>query len=308
MARANPKFSWLGQYKIACNYELSGRFFHAVMDDGKEYALNFLDGENLQWAQMGEPFIWDAYSCLKGDDTTYLVHIRPRQYGGKINHAWIIDLAENLVTLVVMEEGVAPEIPRIISATPVFGALKIPGRKLSEKRHTFTDRLVGRQIKWRYSPAYVVQHIYHSEEFYRMPPYTYEVLKARYEDIKDSMTEDQYTQAMKRLERMKDEPGPGRFWEEPCFHIRISDNMELFVFFEENMLRDDPAHARGGNGVLLLIDIERLADVGLVFNTGKYEMLSAVGEPVEPVDVTDTLPSYSVKEQLVSVPSIFWEK
>ena len=134
-----------------------------------------------------------------------------------------------------------------------------------------------------------------------MPPYTYEVLKARYEDIKDSMTEDQYTQAMKRLERMKDEPGPGRFWEEPCFHIRISDNMELFVFFEENMLRDDPAHARGGNGVLLLIDIERLTDVGLVFNTGKYEMLSAVGEPVEPVDVTDTLPSYSVKEQLVSV-------
>lgn len=308
MARANPKFRGLSQYKTAYNYELAGQFFHAVMDNGREYALNFLDGENLQWAEKGEPFVWDSYECMKGDDTTYLVHVQPRQYSGKVNYSWIIDLNESLVTMVVMEEGIVPEIERIIRATPIFGALKLQGRKLSEKRHTFTDRMVGKQIRWRYSPAYVVQHIYHSEEFYRMPPYTYEVLKERYDGLKDGMSEEEWEKTSAMLELRKNSPTPTHFWEEPSFHIRISDNMELFGFNEENMVRDDPTHARGGGGVLLLIDVERLTDIGLSYCLGDYYMLGACGETVEPVDITDSLPSYSVKDRIVSIPSIHWQK
>ena len=78
MGRPNRKFFSLSQYRAPFNYELANQHFHLVMDNGKEYSLKFLDGENLEWAEKGEAYKWDAYECMKGDDTTYYVHAQPQ--------------------------------------------------------------------------------------------------------------------------------------------------------------------------------------------------------------------------------------
>ena len=81
MGKANRKFKTLAQYKAPFNYELSGKHFHIFLDNGDEYSMFFLDGESLQYAKKGEAYIWDSYECMKGDDTTYFVHVQPHSMG-----------------------------------------------------------------------------------------------------------------------------------------------------------------------------------------------------------------------------------
>ena len=65
----------------------------------------------------------------------------------------ILDLAQDLVTLVITEEGKLEEAERLIKVTPVFGAIQHLNKALPEKRHAFTDRMAGRRIIWQYSSA-----------------------------------------------------------------------------------------------------------------------------------------------------------
>ena len=57
------------------NYELAGKTFHLILDDGRDWLVNFLDGENLLIAEKGKTFVWESYECLKGDETTYVVRV-----------------------------------------------------------------------------------------------------------------------------------------------------------------------------------------------------------------------------------------
>ena len=43
MGKVNRKFFGLSQYKGPFCYELAGKQFRLVMDDGKSFALSFLD-------------------------------------------------------------------------------------------------------------------------------------------------------------------------------------------------------------------------------------------------------------------------
>jgi hypothetical protein len=215
----------------------------------------FLDGESLQYAKKGEAYIWDSYECMKGDDTTYFVHVQPIQYGGKVNYSWILDTAQNLVTLVITEEGVIPAAERLIRVTPIFGAIKVQGRPLTEKRHSFTDRMVGKHIYWHYNPGFSIQHIYHKPTLYRLPKYDVEGTKKKYEAETDPEEKARLAAMLDRFERTK-ESYP--FCEEPCFHITINEALNLFCFVEENETLTDPLKAIGGGGLLLLQDIEPL--------------------------------------------------
>ena len=91
MGKVNPAFIGLSQYKAPFCRDLAGKHFHLVMDDGSELSLNFLDGENVQIAEKGGPYIWETYECMKGDETTYLVHVQPAAGNGLINKSWILD-------------------------------------------------------------------------------------------------------------------------------------------------------------------------------------------------------------------------
>jgi hypothetical protein len=302
MGKANRKFYSLSQYKAPFCYELSGKHFHIFLDDGSEYSLFFLDGENLQYVKKGEAFQWDSYECMKGDDTTYFVHVKPYQFAGKVNHSWILDLAQNLVTLIITEEGVIPASERLIRVTPVFGAIKAQGRQLTGKRHSFTDRMVGRHIYWHYNPGFSIQHIYHKPTLYRLPQYDVEGMKKRYEAATDPEERARLEAYLDRFERTK-ESYP--FCEEPCFHIMISDTMNLFCFCEENETLTDPKKAIGGGGLILLQDIERLTDVGLGYGLGEYYMLSAYGVENENGDEVDSLVAPYDETRLQTIPCIY---
>ena len=302
MGKANRKFKTLAQYKTPFNYELSGKHFHIFLDNGSEYSLFFLDGENLQYAKKGENYIWDSYECMKGDDTTYFVHVKPLEFEGKVNHNWIIDTAQNLVTLVITEEGVIPASERLIRVTPIFGAIKVQGRKLNEKRHAFSDRMVGKHIYWYYNPGFSIQHIYHKPTLYRLPHYDVEGTKKKYEAETDPEERARLAAMLDRFERTK-ESYP--FCEEPCFHITINENLNLFCFVEENETLKDPLKAIGGGGLLLLQDIERLTDIGLGFSLGEAYMLSAFGVENEDCDEVDSLISPYDQTKLETIPCIY---
>lgn len=302
MGKTNEKFIGLSQFRVAFNYELSGKHFHIFLDDGKEYSLHFLDGENLQYGEKGEALIWESYECMKGDDTTYFVHIQPSKFKGKVNHSWIIDLAENLVTLIITEEGMIPASERLIRLTPIFGAIKVQGRKLSEKRHSFSDEMVGRHIYWHYNPGFAIQHIYHKPTLYRLPRYDVENLKKRFAESTDPIERARLAPYVDRFERTK-ESYP--FCEEPCFHIRISDTMNLFAFCEENETLYDPKKAVGGGGLILLQDTERLTDVGLSYCLGEYYMISAYGDENDNGDPVDELVAPYDQTKLQTIPCIY---
>jgi hypothetical protein len=306
MGKDNRKFYGYSQYRAPLNYELAGKFFHLIMDDGHDYKLRFLDGETLEWTVNDASRATDGYTCLKGDDTTYFVHVQPQALGGKVNHAWIIDLAQNLATLVVTEEGAIPASARLVRVTPVFGAIKQAGRPLDDRRHSFTDRMVGRHIIWHYSPSFSIQHIYHAPHLYRLPLFDMATFSKRFEDKAGNVTDpEDIARIAKRqayYERTK-ELYP--FCEEPCFHIRISENMNLFCFCEENETLLDPEQAIGGGGLILLQDIERLTDVGLSYCLGEYYLVSACGEENFDGDPIDQVPSPYDQTRLQTMPCIY---
>ena len=281
------------------------------MDCGKEYSVHFLDGENLQVAEKGQAYRYETYECLKGDDTTYLVHFAPADKNGLVNVSLILDTEQNLVTLVLMEEAFDPELPRLIRTTPYFGAIKRPGRALPEIRHHLSDRMAGKHIKWHYTPKMNLQHIYHSPICVRAssgPEQTYEeAMRSRLE--KDFASEDPEVrkQAEATFKRMMDRLNYYPFYEEECFHVWISDRLNLFCFVEENMTRRHPEHKEGGGGILLLQDVDRLVDVGLCFSPGEYYMCTAYGVENEIEDPLDTAESPYDWSVLTAMPSIRWE-
>ncbi len=308
--REKKQFIGLSQYRGAFNYELAGKSFHLVMDDGKELSMVFLDGENVQIAEKGRPYIWESYECLKGDETTYLVHVRKAD-DPMINMTWVLDTEQRLVTMVLMEEGYDKEFPRLIRTTPFFGAIKVPGRALPEKRHHLSARMAGKHIVWHYNPGFALQHIYHSPICCRasagpdengVPKDTERRFAAQLNSEDPEVRE----RAEKLIAMYKEREKFYPFYEEESFHIWIKDNLNLFCFVEENMTRLSPGGREGGGGILLLQEIDRVTDVGLSFCAGEYYMCTAYGEENDIPDPLDTAESPYDWSVLESMPSIRW--
>lgn len=307
MAKTNPRFFGLSQYRAPFNYELSGRHFHFVLDDGREYSMYFLDGENLQWAAKGQPYQWESYECLKGDETTFFVHFAPAAQQ-MIHYSFIIDTAQRLVTMVTMEEGTS-EYPRLIRVTPYFGAIRVPGRELPANRHSFSDRMAGRHIFWHYNPGFTLQHIYHTPDCIRADSGVdadgKQITPAMlYEKELNSPDPELRREAQEKIDIYARRAEYYPFYEEPSFHIRINERLNLLCFVEEIMISADPEHQNGGGGILLLQDIERVVDYGLCFNRNEYYMVTAYGEENEDKDPLDTKPSPYDWSHLTSMPSV----
>lgn len=310
MGPINRKFIGLSQYRVPLCYELAGRHFHVVMDEGKEYSLHFLDGENIQIAEKGQSYVWESYECLKGDETTYFVHIMPAAGEGKINHTWILDTEQRLVTFVLMEEGFDPEYPILIRVTPFFGAIKVPGRELPSIRHHLSRRMVGGHIFWHYNPGFAIQHIYHDAITCRASTGVDDSQEAMRERLKDRLSSEDpavRAEAEASLRRYSERKAFYPFYEEECFHVWIKDNLNLFCFVEENMTRRAPNHDYGGGGILLLQNIERLVDYGLSFSAGEYYLCTAYGEENEAGDPLDTAESPYDWSKFHAMPSIYWK-
>ena len=61
MGKVNRKFYGLSQYRGPFCYELAGKQFRLVMDDGKSFSLRFSDEKSLQWSGSDMPPRTDGY-------------------------------------------------------------------------------------------------------------------------------------------------------------------------------------------------------------------------------------------------------
>ena len=74
MLKDNPRGNYgLDQFRPPLCFELTGKQFVFVMDDGVDYILRILDENNLEWNLEGKEPKREDYECLKADDTTYLL-------------------------------------------------------------------------------------------------------------------------------------------------------------------------------------------------------------------------------------------
>ncbi|MCQ2512251.1 MAG: MoaF N-terminal domain-containing protein [Lachnospiraceae bacterium] len=298
-----PKFDPLLQFRAPYNYELAGKNFNIIMDDGNEFFICFIDGENLQWAENGGDFVWRKYECLKGEANLYFVHIIVSTEKGKeVHYSLVLDVAQDLVTLVITEEGLIEPFERLIKVTPVFGAIKYPGKALTEKRHCFTDRMTGRRIEWHYSSNFFKMHIYYKPTLYRLPKVDVGSFERRYAAEEDPAEKERLKGW---VDRFNTELPLYPFGEEPCFHITINDHFNLFCFCEENETRLYPDHSIAGGGLILLQDLDRLVQNGLGYGLGSYDLTTAYGvERFEP-DEVESLDSPYDNTNLETIPCIY---
>ena len=298
-----PKFDPLLQFRAPYNYELAGKHYQFVMDDGNEYYVNFLDEENLQWVENKNPYVRKRYECLKGEKDLYFVHIIISEEKGKeVHYSLILDLAQDLVTLVITEEGKLEEAERLIKVTPVFGAIQHLNKALPENRHAFTDRMAGRRIIWQYSSGFNKMHIYYKPTLYRLPKVDTESFRRRMEAEEDPAEKERLKGFVDRFDRTaKTYP----FAEEPCFHITINDHFNLFCFCEENETLADPEKAVGGGGIILLQDPDRMIQNGLGYAYGSYTMCTAYGKEVFEPDEVESLDVPYDETKLKTIPCIY---
>ena len=299
MGKVNRKFPGLSQYKAPFCYELAGKSFRLVMDDGRVFALRFLDEKRLEWAEDDRPLRVDEYRCLPEDE-------------GKFAYNWVLDTEQRLVTLDIMEWYYEKDLDHLIRNTPSFGAIDVPGLPLPAIRHHLSTRMAGKHIFWHYNPGHVLQHIYHSPRAIRastgdgLTPL--ETQRNRMKYLLESPNPEDRAEAEKSIEAFRQRETYYPLFEEPCFHVWIKENLNLFCFVEEIMCRRSPNHDQGGGGLLLLQDIERLLEVGVSFSANGSNMVSAYGDSNENDDPFDTLPTPYAEEwkNLTSMPSIYW--
>ena len=164
MEYPRPEYS-IGHFARPNSWELDGRDYALVMDDGYDLCLRFRDRKLAFIPDGAEPSPELAYYCFKADDTTYFVSFEVSQ---KENHVFVLDLAQRLVTHLICEKGVNPRFPQVIRRTFCFGAIRMRGYKLPYKRHSFTTEHLGTTVQWRWSPVMVTKHAYLESNWYRI--------------------------------------------------------------------------------------------------------------------------------------------
>jgi putative NADH-flavin reductase len=261
-------FEGLSQYRGPLVYELAGKNYYLIMDDGTEGTLSFVSGENLTWfPKYGSP-VSERYECLKADEDTYLVNWEVTDAKPRTGVSLVLDLEQSLVTAVIAQSGTNRRFPNLVTNQIVFGAIKLDGRELPFKRHGFTSDLVGKRISWRYNPEMSVTHVYFDSHYIRV---------AGRPGMENSPM----------AIEMRENP-----YDEPCHYIKIKKHIYLVSFLEDHLT----FRGKTGNNMLILMNSARLHDVGRSFGLGQTGMpenymFSAVGQWMESDGSVESEPS-----------------
>ena len=242
-----PKtYEGMSQYRPPLCFELAGKRFELVMDDGYEYLLSFKDRKTLEYGVLGGSTASYEYDCLKADDDTYLVNFEYTGSSPRAGIAFILDMEQSLVTENYCTVGENPRYPQMPKPKIIFGAIRKEDGTVPHIRHGYTEDLVGRSIKWSYG-TFAVVHVYSSERYYRLtiPDEAFERLKKenpeRYEELRKRNGETLY--------------------EEPGDYIKIKDGIYAFNANEEMACRE----GRFGSNLFFLMNLDRMHDVGRAF-------------------------------------------
>lgn len=240
LGETKPEFYGLSQYCAPFCYELAGKQFHLVMDKKKDFYIHFLNENMLEWSQAGKKAKVYTYECLKGTELVYFVHFEVAGTKPFTDITLILDVEQRLVTYIRSQTEYNKKYPYLVKSEYDFGAIDIAGNKLPEIRHSYTQELVGKRIGWRYRSDTEIVHIYYSPR---------------------NMTVG-FTKEFAPEEMMEDME-----YSEPVVYIKIREGLYCINCIEENMSRKGMT----GNSLCLLIDTERVRDVGRFFGHGGME-------------------------------------
>ncbi|MDR1766797.1 MAG: MoaF N-terminal domain-containing protein [Lachnospiraceae bacterium] len=268
-AMYTTEFEGISQYRRPYCFELAGRTFDIVFDDGMEVAVTFDDGHRLTWSANGCEKESHGYDCLKATDEHYLVHFEKKGRWPREGVTLIIDLHQDLCTGNFSTQGEDPTFVNLVKRTLRFGALRIPGKPLPTARHCHTTDMVGKKICYTYSPVFSITHIYFTDRLSRA------VLSRQ--TIDETMDDAQ-----------KKEQANRKLFEEESIYLKIDENVYVYSWIEKNF--------GSGTQGFMLMDTHRVTDVGCFFGVnpqGQPEsyMISAFGKYVTDTFPEETAPS-----------------
>ena len=159
-----PEYS-IAHFSRPISWELDGKDFALVMDDGYDVCLSFRDRKVSFAVEGGTPSEQYDYYCFKGDDTTFFLSFERSQ---KESIIYILDLSQRLVTRLVCRKGENPKFPQVMTRTYCFGAIAMRGYKLPYMRHSFTTEHLGTTVQWRWGPQMLTKHAYLESDWYRI--------------------------------------------------------------------------------------------------------------------------------------------
>ena len=262
------KFEGLSQYRPPFVYELAGKSFYIIMDEGEEGLLTFNTGETLTWAPLGGTPDMEHYDCLKVEEDIYMVNYEVTDSKPRRGITIILDLEHNLLTVVKAFQGVSRRFPDLVTNDIQFGAIKVDGQELPLKRHGFTSDLVGKRIAWTYFPGMTVTHVYFDANYIRVP-----------------VSKGEPRNPMERA--FREFP-----YDERAYYVKISDHVYMVSFLESHLTY----RGKTGNNMLVLMNTDRLHDVGRSFGLGgegkpENYCFTAIGTWKEHDGYTESLPS-----------------
>ena len=281
MMKPNP-FEGLSVYRPPLVYELTGRQFRLVFDDGYDRTLVFRDRKTLSFGKDGEEKDY-AYDCLKIADRCYFVNFEDPSLRPRVGITLVLDLVQDLVTMARASIYWHPAIPKMPGIDFVFGGITREDGTIPTVRHGFTADLAGKSIDWNYG-SFNIAHVYATERYYRVA-FTPRAL-ARVRRNNPAL-----------FERPR-EPRPVQtdVYEDYGFVIKIRENIYL-VGLLETMLARRNGH---GNSLLVLMDLEEMHDVGRSFGTnndGEDEnyTFGTFGDFYDASDVLSKTSSYFIR-------------
>ncbi len=246
--RPNPVTGMLSVFRPPLVYELTGRRFTLVFDDGYDRSLVFTDRRTLSFGTAGEEKTY-AYECLKAADRCYFVNFEDPALRPRLGITLVLDLEQDLVTMALAHLYVNPKIPGMPSMDYVFGGILREDGTLPHMRHGFTTDLVGTSVSWNYG-YFDIAHVYATEHYYRVS-FTPRGLARAYRGRPE----------LRNPQERK--PTPQDVYEDYFSPIKIRDRIYLVGLLETVKARQT-GH---GNSILALINLDGMHDVGRSFGS-----------------------------------------
>jgi hypothetical protein len=270
----------IDQYTPPLCFELAGERLELAMDDGYDFVLDFISKDKLQWNWVEEAPKTEEYKCLKADDTTYLVSYELADVKPRVNHTFVIDKENMLVTRVIASIGKNPRWPYLMKTEFEFGAIRVDGAEVKPyPRHGYTSDLIGNIVQWTYGSELSTVHVYYCGNFYRI---TYPRVGVTSEA--GAQMNETFAEILKALPSA----------DEPTVYIKIKDGVYLTSLTEANGEKVMGAKMMfRSNTLCFLQNYKRCYDVGRGFGTSTlpdgtdtetHVMIGAYGRIIDATD------------------------
>ena len=241
----------LSVYRPPLVYELVGKRFTLVFDDGYDRILTFRDRRTLSFGREGEEKEY-PYECLKIAEKTYYVNFEDRDFRPRTGLTLVVDLVQDLVTLATARVGVNPKVPGLPTIDFLFGGILREDGTVSDSRHGYTTDLIATSIDWNYG-YFDIAHVYATEHYYRIT-FSPRGLARVYRGRPEYRNAENYRYTKK-----------GDVYEDYFTAIKIHDRIYLVSLLETVKARK----VGHGNNLLLLMDLDEMHDVGRSFGSNR---------------------------------------